>query len=109
MTTKRFAVMWDQLGLEAIAPVPDDADRTWAHLTNTPEPSYPNIGHWRLRAQHNPQRHYEIYIVSVMSDITQQDLERMFENSPQLAADTVRQRGVCFYSNREDLKRIKII
>jgi hypothetical protein len=54
----------------------------------------------RLRAQYNPQRHYEIYFVGVDNEIETQNITEMFEADPQAAADTIRQRGKCFYSDR---------
>ena len=95
-----FAVMWDCNGLEAVEPVPSGIDYTWAKLKGTAPPQGPNLNHWQLRAQFNPQRHYEIYLVSAEDGITADDIRLMFEASPQTAADTVRRLGNKFYSNR---------
>lgn len=100
MKNSRFAVMWDCQGLEAVTKLPDPADTTFALLKGDAVPQYPNIMHWRLRAQFNPQRHYEIYVVEATPDITEQDIRDMFDASPQTAADTVRSKGTKFYSDR---------
>ena len=95
-----FAVMWDCHGLEAVVPVPKPADHTFAVLANQPLPKMPPLNHWRLRAQFNPQRHYEIYLVSTEPGISEEDVRSMFEANPQAAADAIRRCGQQFYSNR---------
>jgi hypothetical protein len=56
--------------------------------------------HWQLRAQANPQRHYEIYVLEVQDGITVEDVRVAFEADPQEMADTVRRIGHKFYSDR---------
>lgn len=92
--------MWDCHGLEAVQPVPDPAMATWARLTNTKPPQPPNLLHWRLRAQFNPQRYYEIWIFDADSGIDVDHIRQWFESTPQMAADRIRAIGHCFYSNR---------
>jgi hypothetical protein len=55
---------------------------------------------WALRARFNPQRNYEIYIVTATPEIDQKDIVEMFEADPQTAADTIRRLGTKFYSDR---------
>jgi hypothetical protein len=100
--------MWDCHGLEAVQKVPDPADTTFAILANKPRPQLPNLNHWQLRARHNPQRHYEIYIVSATDGITADDIRDMFKASPQTAADTIRRLGTVFYSDRAQEDRVVI-
>jgi hypothetical protein len=100
----RFAVMWDCNGLEAVEQVPDPALTTFALLKGTEPPKSPNIMHWRLRAQFNSQRHYEIYVFDTVRGITAEDIRDMFEASPQHAADTIRRIGTQFYSDRQTQK-----
>ena len=95
-----FAVMWDNMGLESIQEVPHPAMVTWAALSNTEPPLGPNLNHWALRARFNNQRHYEIWVVQTDLEIDAGDIRRMFDTDPQYAADLVRERGTCFYSNR---------
>ena len=100
MKNRTFVVMWNCYGLEAVQEVPDQSLATFAILKDQKPPELPNINMWRLRAQFNPQRHYEIYIVTATADIDRDAIREMFEADPQTAADTVRRLGQCYYSNR---------
>ena len=104
MKTNRFAVMWDCNGLEAVEQLPDPAETTFALLKGEEPPKPPNIMHWRLRAQFNTQRHYEIYVFDTVKGITKDDIVKMFEASPQHAADTIRRIGTVFHSDRRTEK-----
>ena len=93
--------MWCNEGLECVSDI--TADRYNALITRLKGEEFipkHNLFHMRLRAQYNPQRHYEIYFVGVDDEIEEQDITEMFEVSPQTAADTIRERGECFYSDR---------
>ena len=96
-----YAVMWDCYGLEACARVPDPADTTFALLKNQEPPRPPNVEHWKLRARFNPQRNYEIYLITAHPGIDQDDIVAMFENNPQTAADTIRRIGQCLWNDRK--------
>lgn len=98
-----FALMWDCDGLEAVIDVTEcEQERAWAMLKGIQNPPYKltNLHHWRMRAQANPQRHYEIYILKAEPGITKDDVRSAFESAPQQMADTVRQLGLRFYSDR---------
>ena len=105
MKNNRFVVMWDCNGLEAVEQLPDPAETTFALLKGVepPKPQF-NIMHWRLRAQFNTQRHYEIYVFDTVKGITAEDICDMFEASPQTAADTIRRIGTVFHSDRRTQK-----
>ena len=98
--------MWDCNGLEVVEQLPDPAETTFALLKGTKPPEYPNIMHWRLRARYNSQRHYEIYVFETVKGITKDDIVEMFEASPQHAADTIREIGTVFHSDRETKERL---
>ena len=100
MKNNRFVVMWDCHGLEAIARLPDPADRTFALLKGATPPEVPNINMWELRARYNSQRHYEIYLITAVPGIDADDIRDMFEADPQTAADTIRRLGHCYFSDR---------
>jgi len=104
----QYAIMWDCNGLEAVQKVPDSSDTTFAILANKPRPKLPNLNHWELRARANSQRHYEIYIVSAVDGITEDDIRDMFEANPQMAADTIRRLGTVFHSDRDQEDRVVI-
>jgi hypothetical protein len=71
---------------------------------NSPRRALANPYHLQLRAQFNPQRHYEIYFVTATEGITEADIRDMFEADPQTAADTIRRLGTVFYSDRASQK-----
>jgi hypothetical protein len=102
-----IALMWDCDGLEAAVNVEDiQRQRTWAALKGAaldliPEP---NLLMWRLRAQANPQRHYEIYLIEAAPDVPVGDFCAAFRIAPQEMADTVRRIGHKFYSDRAPAK-----
>jgi hypothetical protein len=106
-----IALMWDCDGLEAAELIEDiDKKRVWAMLQGQ-DPNkirVANLMHWKLRAQANMQRHYEIYIISVEEGITIDDIREAFEASPQTMADTVRCIGHRFYSDRMDEEEVRI-
>jgi len=101
-----FAVMWDCYGLEAVTQIPDPADTTFALLKGTKPPELPNINHWALRARFNPQRNYEIYIITATPGISEDDIRDMFERDPQGSAETIRRIGQKFVSHRETAERV---
>jgi hypothetical protein len=108
--THQFVIMWDCNGLEYVGDITAESGRkTWAALQGQEYRGMPNLLHMRLRAQMNHQRNYEIYFVDAVEGITEQDIRDMFEADPQTAADTVRSRGECFYSNRLDTQERMIV
>ena len=107
----QFIVSWDCNGLEVCCDVTAAQQRAvWEQLKGElpGESGIPHLGHLKLRAQYNPQRHYEIYIVDAVEGITEKDIRYMFEDNPQYAADTIRRIGTCFHSNRVDESTIVI-
>ena len=101
-----FAIMWDCYGLEAVAKVPNPADKTFALLKGVEPPALPNINMWELRARYNPQRNYEIYIITATPGIGEDDIRDMFEADPQGSAETIRRIGEKFFSDRETKERL---
>ena len=103
----QFVIMWDCTGLEYIGDITADDQRMIVESlkgNNSPRRALANPYHLRLRAQFNPQRHYEIYFVTATNGITETDIRDMFEASPQTAADTIRELGTVFYSDRATQK-----
>ena len=101
-----FAIMWDCNGLEAVAKIPNPADTTFALLKSAKPPEMPNINMWTLRARYNPQRNYEIYIITAVPGIDKDDICEMFKADPQGAADTIRRIGEKYYSDRATTERL---
>lgn len=106
----KFLVMWCNEGLESVVDITaDEQQRAWTALKGKSSVSQlPNINHMILRARYNTQRHYEIYVVEATEGITADDIRDMFENSPQTAADTIRERGNCLHSDRMTDDRVLI-
>ena len=103
----QFIVMWDCNGLEYIGDITADDQRMIVESLKgkeSPRRALANPHHLRLRAQFNPQRHYEIYFVTATTGITEADIRDMFEADPQTAADTIRRLGTVFYSDRATQK-----
>ena len=103
----QFVIMWDCNGLEYIGDITADDQRMIVESlkgNNSPRRALANPYHLRLRAQFNPQRHYEIYFVTATAGITEADIRDMFEADPQTAADTIRELGTVFYSDRATKK-----
>ena len=103
----QFVIMWDCNGLEYIGDITADDQRMIVETLKgkqSPRRALANPYHLRLRAQFNPQRHYEIYFVTATDGITESDIRDMFEASPQTAADTIRELGTVFYSDRATQK-----
>lgn len=53
-----------------------------------------------LRARINSQRHYEVYTVTIPSNITEDQIHEMFKNNAQSMADLVREKGTQHFSAR---------
>lgn len=110
MSEHSFLVMWDCTGLEAVIDITEREQMiAWAELKGEQGPSAVPINMLVLRARYNSQRHYEIYAVTAQEGITREDIAGMFEDSPQLAADTIRRLGRCIHSDRVDNSEVKIV
>ncbi len=116
MTTNAYLVYWCEEGLESVVPIteyePLDAENTFRILNNQEpirNPLNTMIQHMLLRARVNSQRHYELYAIDCDHSIRKEDLEQMFEDNPQTAADLFRKRGHRLYSNRAEKNRVRII
>jgi hypothetical protein len=107
----QFLIMWCNEGLECCIDVTKDQQRRmWQKLKGeqVSESTIPNYNHLLLRARFNSQRHYEIYLVEATDGITAEDIQDMFEASPQSAADTIRRLGHCLHSDRATKNRVLI-
>lgn len=115
MTTNAYLVYWCSEGLESVIPITQyehwDAENTFRILNNEETVRNPMTGVLQsmlLRARVNSQRHYELYAVDCDTSITKEDLEQMFEDAPQTAADLIRSRGHKIYCNRAYKNHVKI-
>lgn len=112
MSESEFVVSWCNEGLESIIPITEwEREHIMDILSGkTPQTRNVNqtIGMLMLRARYNTQRHYEIYAITAVDGITEEDIREMFEQAPQHAADTMRHLGQKIYSDRAEPNRIKI-
>ena len=115
MTTNAYLVYWCSEGLESVVPISEyehiDTENTFRILSNQDpirNPMYSIIQMMILRGQFNTQRHYELYAIDCDQTIDKQDIEQMFEDDPQSAADLIRSRGVKVFSDRAVKNRVKI-
>lgn len=105
----KFLLMWDCNGLEYVYDIGDwERRQVWATLAGKeleyhekPAP----LGHLLMRARFNTHRNYEIWVIETM-DITLDDIKMWFEVNPQGAADVVRERGNCLFSDRRHSKPV---
>lgn len=116
MTTNAYLVYWCSEGLESVVPIteyePIDVENTFRILNNqgpVRNPVNSIIQMMLLRGRANNQRHYELYAIDCVDTITKQDIEQMFEDNPQAAADLIRDRGVRVFSDRMLKNKIKIV
>ena len=115
MSNRAFLLSWDNMGLEGVVEVDYHAldleqQNRVASIMADPhsrDPGTPSsaqlsrtLSAMQLRARHNPQRHYEIYLVPVTDGISENDIRLMFASTPQAAADLMRERGTQLYSDR---------
>lgn len=119
MKKNDFLVMWCCEGLECIIDLTQwrkqmeewEKKTLWAQLKDQkcdPAPKIP-LPHMITRARANPQRLYEIYTFSATDGITKDDIESMFETSPQAIADLIREKGYKVYEEKQPVHRISRI
>lgn len=115
MTTNAYLVYWCNEGLESVVPItqyePIDVENTFRILNNQEpvrNPMNSIIQMMMLRGRMNGQRHYELYAIDCVDGITKQDIEQMFEDNSQTAADLIRSRGVKIFSDRAEKNRVVI-
>ena len=116
MTTNAYLVYWCSEGLESVVPIseyePIDIENTFRILNDEEPVRNPMNGiiqMMMLRARVNGQRHYELYAIDCVESITKEDLEQMFEDDPQAAADLIRSRGLKIFGERANTNKVKIV
>ena len=116
--TTRFVVMWDMTGLECLINVTklDKEHEDWEKENifrilkdqdRTIKPAHVPLNIMIMRARANSQRHYEIYAFD--SELSEEDIREIFEDSPQVMADAIRNVGHRFYSDRANKKQQVIL
>ena len=98
-----FLLSWDMLGLETCVNLSElEGNQVFDILKGHKASNSINVMINAIvwRARYNPQRHYEVYSISMDKDITKQDIMDMFESNPQAMAELIRKRGNCLFSAR---------
>ena len=103
-------LMWDCYGLETAFSITDlEQQRVWAMLKGEDPNKIPlplSIAAYKIRAQANMQRHYELYLLETTDDISVDDIVQSFERAPQQMAERIREIGhcLCDYRMKRDEK-----
>lgn len=98
--TATYIAMWCNEGLEVLINVTKtEQENIVATLKGEALPHRNPIHHMILRATHNKQRHYEIY--SFTSSMPEEDILKVFKESPQVIVNSIREIGVKMYSDRK--------
>jgi hypothetical protein len=116
--TTRFVAMWDMTGLECLINVTqiekeheqwekENIFRILKDQDNTLKPAHVPLQMMIMRARLNSQRHYEIYAFD--SELAEQNIREIFEDSPQVMVDAIRNIGHKFYSDRANKKQQVIV
>jgi len=100
MSDRDFIVSWCSEGLESIVPLNKyldlDRENTWRVLAGKPverNPLNTIIQSMLMRARLNSQRSYEIYQIACDEELSEDDISRWFESSPDQARAAIRNRG----------------
>ena len=108
MTTNAFIFSWDCDGIESIVPISQYENWDAQQLINLlkeqkrkPNPLNSILRNLILRAQFNPQRHYEIYTIDCDKELDEKFWREQWEELPQFTADLIREKGHKIYSNRQ--------
>lgn len=115
-TKNAYIFSWDMYGIESIVPITQyeliDKENTLRLLKEEPilqNPINSIIQSLILRAQFNPQRHYEIYAINCSQKMDIKFWQESWEFDPQGTADLLRQKGHQIFSNRmESESKIRI-
>lgn len=100
-----FLAMWDILGLEFLMDITMAEQENIVNILRGDPGRHTNpIQFMILRAQANPQRHYEIYTFT--SEMSEQEIRYLFQDHPQNMVDAIRDVGEQVYSNRDTIKRV---
>lgn len=105
--TNYFLAFWCSEGFESIEDITDYADwdvfqaqQLLSGEQTDRNPVNQRIGYYKMRAQFNTHRHYELYGICTSSDISENMLWEMANENPQGTAEMIRERGVKIHSDR---------
>lgn len=100
----RFLLFWDIYGLESAVNMDLMVQRRTEALLKEEQSKDPDLGElinmFKMRAQFNTDRQYELYAIGLPADFTEDYVHEMFKENPQGMVDLVRSRGLKLMSNR---------
>jgi hypothetical protein len=116
MTTNAYIFSWDMTGVEAIIPISEYEDWETAQAFGKlagknvkQNPVNEIISRLTMRARFNSQRHYEIYAIDCDESFTPEVWSKLWDESPQMCADMIREKGVKIWSDRVNEKVQRIV
>jgi len=96
----KFLAMWDCNGLECLFDITDlEGDNFMSKLKGETSKTPFNLTTMMMRARYNSQRSYEIYIFDTDETMDYDFVRSMFEDSPQIIVDSIREHGRKLYSD----------
>ncbi len=113
--TNIFIVSWDMTGLDYVFSVKELKDNELFGViktgvqTDVMQQLNSRVSHMIMRARANSQRRYEIYSIHGSPEIYKEDIEQLFDDDPQNAADLIRERGTKLYSDASRFDSIRKI
>jgi hypothetical protein len=100
--TNKYIIMWDITGLECVIDITEKEKEivfeTLQNKTQCAQTLNNMIFMLKTRARFNNQRNYEIYILQT-SNISKETIEELFDESPQMIVDLIRQKGNPIYKS----------
>ena len=103
----KYITYWDCLGFECIVDMTSwEKDCLLQDIKGEPHnPSPVNLMHLIWRARSNPQRFPEIWFFE--SDIDQETLWEVAQDTPQVLVDSIRENGHCSYKTPKEKSAIE--
>ena len=102
-----YAIMWCSEGVEGLFNYTAwEKNKVWSSLSNKEFTERAvNLGVWKIRAQANLDREYEIYIFNTDESISEEILRRELNDNPQPIIEFIRKNGTCVHSDYHPNKK----
>lgn len=115
----QFLIMWCEEGLEGIVQIDIQAQKRMLYeklkqpveeqdIKTESEEYITSVGQtfnmMILRARMNNHRHYEIYTLTTSLDLSKERINDLFESSPQIIVDLIREKGIRHFGHAEKRK-----
>ena len=101
---QKFLLFWDIYGLESAVNMDLMVQRRTEAILKGEQSKDPDLGElismFKMRAQFNTDRQYELYAIGLPAHFTEDYVHDMFKENTQGMVDLVRSRGLKLMSNR---------